>query len=507
MEIQPGLINTNAFVDFILNDYDDNDNVTFPGMTNLKLIEKIFTNLYTDDPDKAKTFYRKAVIREMNKYFAMIEDKQTFFIYRNNSKCNRFGKQNFVITFSNYKILDPDYDPKKNQQINIVKFWLNEPSLKRYSGLCFTDKEPPFGYFNTFDPSLLLKIYPGDVEPILYHIRVIWCRNELLKYKYVISWLAFCVQFPFVKIGVALVLYGLQGTGKGIIIEFFKKYFGSTYFKTLRMVEALDRFNSSIEDTLFILFDEAYYARSGVQRSEMKRLITETTLSIEEKHMNPRQIESCCNIVIFTNEQKACGAEMSDRRHFPIEPDDKYSGPATEESTAYFKKILDVKPECFIDYLKNYDILGFNPRILPETDERKSQQELNLTTTEAFWFETIQISNIKSTGNKPLSCLELNTDRWIGFKMLENMNYHKSEVYDYYRKFVKKTCTQYDTLVNEIEFWKKTKSIFKNEEGLKYSRISEKGNRPYVVTLLSLKIIREEWDKRSGNKINWEQYD
>lgn len=463
----------------------------FPGMEYIRGAEQHFRTNHSENND-CRYEYRNSIISILNNYLGMVETRPATIYYNNGKIRKNLDKSTFITLFNKYKFLDPEQDPKKVYNVKLSKFWLE--NYKSYEGFCFSEKTIP-GYLNTFDKSELKTPCEGNVEPVLNHIKYIWCKNNPEVFIYVISWLAFCVQYPFIKIGVALVVLGEQGSGKGIIMRLISDYFGK-YFKTLRSTEAFGRFNSAIEDALFILFDEAYFSRSGDQRSNMKRLITETKLSVEEKGFESRQIESCCNVAIFTNDIRACGAETGDRRHIVLETDNKYAGPQTKEIKEYMDLILNVKSEHFIHFLLNYDISKFNPREFPNTKARSDQIELNHTTVEAFWFETLKVSDMISD-----SYIDGNTGNWKGFHMKEMKNYPKNDIYKIYTQFVKNNCDKYSVTLSNSQFWKETPKLLPS---LNHLRFTEFGKQMKGVNLPSLIESREIWQKNIGYIINWD---
>ena len=64
----------------------------------------------------------------------------------------------------------------------------------------------------------------GRRDRIHTHIKDVICSGNDEHYQYLLDWTAFCVQSPGVRPGVAVVLRGKQGTGKGTFVELFEAF-------------------------------------------------------------------------------------------------------------------------------------------------------------------------------------------------------------------------------------------------------------------------------------------
>lgn len=60
--------------------------------------------------------------------------------------------------------------------------------------------------------------YPDAVKPVLDHIRVVLCADDVDVYEFVLKWIAHVRQRPAAKSEVALLFYSKPGTGKSIFL-------------------------------------------------------------------------------------------------------------------------------------------------------------------------------------------------------------------------------------------------------------------------------------------------
>jgi phage/plasmid-associated DNA primase len=182
------------------------------------------------------------------------------------------------------------------------------------------------------------------VNVLLNHIREVWCCNNDIQYKYILSWFAQIIQTPYKKTGVALVLYGRQGTGKSLPLDIMLEYvFGKDIsLATTGIGRLTGNFNNSLRGKLFTKCDEVSNINSGNENfhavfDKMKDNITGNSLEIEQKGKDPLQIDNINNFVFTTNNSYSIKIEEDDRRYNPLEVSDKYKG-----NHEYFDNFLEV---------------------------------------------------------------------------------------------------------------------------------------------------------------------
>lgn len=446
----------------------------FGGLEELKIIQADF------ETHKDSILYEQQIMKCLNKHFVLLLGSKVQVLHiENNSIKMTYNYKTIHQAYGDIYIKDPN---NTKNSISITKFWSVNSNKIKYEGLIFDINSKP-GYFNTYNDNLLPKLEKGDVKAALDHIFNIWCKTDQIKYDYVIKWLAWKVQNPFKKIGVALVLHGMEGAGKGIIVKFLEQYYGP-YFNSLRASDAFGRFNSAIENLFFVYFDESYYHKAGEQRSDMKRLITEEKLQIEEKNLKGRSIKSVCSIISATNDTHACGEGLGGRRTFILNLDEKYAGVMTPEIEEYVDKILKIDARHFIYHLKHeVDLNGFNPRTIPDTEERRDQIEMNLTSVQLFWRDVLI-----NSGDIPIKPKKFDPTATVNpdFRMEENKAYMKANIYQQYEYYTKKNCTKYNSIVGNVHFWKETKHLFPYTILYETKPKFEDGFRHLAMTLISL---------------------
>lgn len=165
-----------------------------------------------------------------------------------------------------------------------------------------------------------------------------------------LNWLACIVQHR-TKIGVAWVLHGVPGTGKGLLVNhIMRPILGNDHVGSQLMSRFGGRFNALLEDKLLMLIDEARIgaARNQHEMSEtIKHLITEDPIEIERKFANATTTASYVNFIFASNQPDPVHIELSDRR-FNIATYQTRRIPLTDEEVT---TAIPAELEHFAQYL------------------------------------------------------------------------------------------------------------------------------------------------------------
>ena len=178
----------------------------------------------------------------------------------------------------------------------------------------FPERVPP-DTFNTWivSPYHDCVITPGKERPeilqrFLDQISAA-CSECPISIKIQLVFLADMIQRPGDKPGIALVYHGGEGTGKSFLGQYFMQLIGRQRSTSARASDALSGFNSILMGKLLVLFDEIQTGGTTGGRdanpeyaNQLKSVITDPNLSINEKHKKQVQVKSYHRIVCTTNE-------------------------------------------------------------------------------------------------------------------------------------------------------------------------------------------------------------
>lgn len=184
--------------------------------------------------------------------------------------------------------------------------------------------DPVRRFANRFQPTDYMRLAArnNELPPITARILKSVVGDDEIVMDALVNWIACIFQYR-VKIGVAWVLSGVQGTGKGLLVnELLRPLFGSTCV-TKQLHHFEDQFNAFLEETLIVNVDEVRLDtahRSATKLMAMvKNLITEPVVDIRGMRQNSRQVRSYTNFIFTSNDYDAMRIDRTDRR-FNIAP-------------------------------------------------------------------------------------------------------------------------------------------------------------------------------------------
>lgn len=350
-------------------------------------------------PHDRREAEKKALFRAMDKmHFMCFQDKEAMiaFIPSNPlSDPSLKSVQAFYHWYYGHKIEVMQMNKKGElnpTMVPVAKVWLDREIRPKYHGMTFCPKdELPLdraGFYNTWAgfPAVPKE---GDFSRIDYHLRHIWCRDNLKHYNYLIGWFAHLFQKPWEIPEVALVIKGSQGTGKSIIMGgLFRRLLGRYYLQVDKSELVSGRFNQHFVGKLLITNEESLFHGDQAAYNVTKNLITSSVIPIEEKGRNPREEHSYLRLVFLSNEEVAVAADGLERRYFGLSvSDEKANDHAYFEELAY--AIGHGEAEAFMHYLLHLDLSNFNVRNQPKTDALAVEFLSNLPPEQQWLFEML----------------------------------------------------------------------------------------------------------------------
>ncbi len=402
------------------------------------IIENLMLNLKEQEKDLAITTeeykqFIKSVELEKTKYFSA--DGYTKFVGKvvNYEKLRCFIKNTFTYIFNGgnsfwitknickkelkYEFLkdlttfNKCYIKYKNPNFNIddekSKPWIKKSFSNileelrhelQYKCVDFIPKheniEP--GTFNLFTSFRAQKcgnvIDESKIDKILWHIRHIWCKNNDDLYNYIINWLAHLMQYPYKKIGIAILLKSEQGAGKNIIWEFIADcIIGKKYSLVIGDIDRLlGRFNSIVQNRLLTICDEiSNYGGAFKSNNKLKNLITQTEQHIEKKGIDTIPFTDFNNYIFLSNNNWPIKVEQSDRRFFCLE----LSNSKCKDSEYFNSLAHQLNNNCaniFYNYLLKIDISNWDKLKIPDTGLRNELKINSLPKTVQFLIRCVE---------------------------------------------------------------------------------------------------------------------
>lgn len=291
-------------------------------------------------------------------------------------------------------------DPKIGE-MDKVEYWLRHPAHRKYDSLVFQPGlsrcDPKF--YNLWR-GYAAEPKPGDCSLYLKHLFDNICQGNQEIFLYLMAWMANIVQTPGNRPGVAIVLRGKQGTGKGI----FAKWFGSLFLPHFAHItnshQLVGRFNALLKQAILVFADEAFWAGDKQAEGTLNALITEETHNIEPKGIDPFSVKNFMHLIVASNHEWVIPAASEARRWFVLD-----MGEAHLQDHAYFKAISEQMKnggrEALLYELLHYDGSEVDLWTVPKTEALADQKAHSMTTVEKFWFGCLKAgSQIGSHWNR-----------------------------------------------------------------------------------------------------------
>ena len=333
----------------------------------------------------------------------------------------------------------------------------------------------PSNIFNTWTPFIMEKYTSPYIKNeialqiILKHIKIL-CGNDNNVYEYLIKWVAQMIQFPATKT-ICPTLISKQGGGKGTFNKLIEKMVGKHKFleTTTPSRDVWGNFNGVMMNAFFINLNELSKKDTTEADGQIKSLITDNTMTINNKGVNQHKINSYHRFIITTNKENPIATSQDDRRNLIIRSSDELVGKKEYFITLYkYLEDNDVIRTCY-DYFKSIGGMDkFNSLPLPITEYQTNLKKLDKSVPEQF-IEAFVMSN-----------LDKNEIELTG-----------KEFYEQFSKWADENNVQYDT--NPLKLGVKM-SLLKID-GIKKGRHTKKGDTKYYnINELKKQYINDPFD-------------
>jgi hypothetical protein len=147
--------------------------------------------------------------------------------------------------------------------------------------------------------------------------------------------------------------------------------------------------NAHLRQCCFLFSDEAYAPNDRRAEGSLKRLITEDTLTIEQKHRDPIQVPNLLHIIMASNNEWVVPARAHERRFVVQQVSNEYIQDQSWFAPLY-QQMRNGGYAAMLHDLLNVNICGWHPREIIRTAALAKQQEASLSPLEEFWLELLQ---------------------------------------------------------------------------------------------------------------------
>jgi hypothetical protein len=406
----------------LLNELEEFIETKFSGL-NMKFSYKEHSTLIQMPTDYEPEIESEIVISEGKDYesiknnFELTHCKiinRSMFIKKFENRNVLIKKDQLKTSYEHMKFEDLIVNGEKSKIIesSFINKWLDDKNMniKDEIGVFPTGIVCPSNYYNLWIPfdMELINDYTYNEEAVnkfRKHILIL-CGNDSIVADYFEKWIAQMIQYPAIK-SVCPTLISKEGAGKGTLMKLLEKMLGtSKVYETAEPSRDIwGDFNGIMADTFLVNLNELSKKETIESEGRIKKLITDDSITINNKGVSQYKIKSYHRFIITTNKEDPIGTNKDDRRKFICRSSDELC-----RNKQYFNEMYEllndtnVIKSCY-EYFKsipNMDMFGTIP--MPITEYQETLMELSISPIEK-WLEDFVYNNfnedeIKLTGTE-----------------------------------------------------------------------------------------------------------
>lgn len=281
------------------------------------------------------------------------------------------------------------------KQVPLGDRWLTWGCRRSVTGITYVPGGERFIDGDTFNTWTGWGCEPrkGDVEPfkkLLDHIFGNTKEGREAR-RWMLQWLAYPLQHPGTKLYTSVLLWSHEhGTGKTLIGYVMREIYGWKNTSEIGQKHMHGDFNGFAENKAFIIGDEITGSDRREVADQMKSLITQTMIRINQKHIPEYDLPNLCNFYLTSNRASAIYVEDDDRRYFVWEVQSKAPLDFFREFDTYYKS--DAGKSAIHHYLLSIDTRDFNPLAPAPMTEAKARMFEDSLSSHGAWARRLKDS-------------------------------------------------------------------------------------------------------------------
>ena len=323
--------------------------------------------------------------------------------------------------FSTLRMNDLVWLPDAKKPTPASDIWLADDKRRTFDGgMGMYPEGEPEGVYNTFagfasDPIV------GDCSLFKQHILDIVCNRDSHTYEFVLDWCADLFQDPANPKGVAIVMRGGEGTGKGTFANTIGMMCAPHYVHLIDENHLTGNFNGHMAESLVVFADEITWGGNRRTAGKLKGLVTEKHLLLERKGIDAVVQRNMVHMLIASNSEWVIPAGIDSRRWLVLDVSgDKRS--SREYFTALNKELDNGGREAFMAEMMERKVKA-DLTLAPVTEALMDQRAMSASQDDSVtrWWRRVLLS-------ERLMCDDVKDDNNTGWPSAV----HKSNLYDEY---------------------------------------------------------------------------
>ena len=374
-------------VTFVVKDFDDSEILhNAIQKRNDMLIDEYNEDLEAPEPEIPEIKSFGDVAKEFEKKHCKIINKSVFVKQEGNEHII-MSKQQLSTSYEHLvyqkRKLQADSTYKVTNHQFIKDWAVCNERQRRYEDMGIYPKPSlcPKTHLNIWTPFKMATITnytPNNeaLEMILQHIKIL-CDHSEEVFDYFCKWIGQMLKHPEVKSGLCPTLISKQGAGKGTLLLLLSKMMGSekVFETTTPSRDVWGDFNGQMTNSFLVNLNELSKKETLQSEGKIKGLITDASLTINNKGVNQFKITSYHRFIITTNSEEPITVRQDDRRNLIIRSSDEKRGDKEYFNQLYtYLQNQDVIKTCYEYFIHLEDIDKFNNLPVPSTEYQEDMQ-------------------------------------------------------------------------------------------------------------------------------------
>lgn len=195
--------------------------------------------------------------------------------------------------------------------------WIKSARRRQYKGVIFDPERDHPGWLNLWK-GWSVQPAPGDWSLLKQLLVEVLVDGNKRHADWVMDWMAYMVQKPSRAAEVAVCFRGQKGTGKGTLLRALTAICGAHGLHISSPEHLVGRFNSHLQNCIFLFADEAFWAGDKAGESKLKQLVTEPTLTYEGKGRDAVTGKNMIHVGLASNSDWVVPAGLDGERRFAV---------------------------------------------------------------------------------------------------------------------------------------------------------------------------------------------
>jgi len=334
-----------------------------------------------------KEYYKQLKTGRLNEHLLLTYDYNSNSYVLINSSLNTDKAIQFVSSTSAKNLIAENLDiPTDRDLLRLPKVKLDFNPTQKFGKVSGSKEREGFNLFNFHNEPNFENLHTAEklyLNDDIYNLLLNLFEDDL-GVNYALNWLSYLVKRN--KNQTALLLFGIEGAGKGTIVELMKRVIGSQNAIMIGNANLKADFNEErLGKRLIVVNEVNSFDRNQDVNNSLKTVISDPDILIHPKGRTPFVTRNFGNYIISTNSDNALKISITDRRYSIFQSKEKLS---KEIATAIYNlnndEILDFKK-----LLWNRDLSSYDPRMPFENLTRKKMM-MNTATKKEYLIHLIK---------------------------------------------------------------------------------------------------------------------